>query len=71
MDIFIYFALMIAFLKGNYVKKTPATVQIDVNGVGYDVNISLNTYSSIQDKEAGTLLTHLLISAFQKHPYVW
>jgi Holliday junction DNA helicase RuvA len=52
---------MIAFLKGNYVKKTPATVQIDVNGVGYDVNISLNTYSSIQDKEAGTLLTHLLI----------
>ena len=52
---------MIAFLKGNYIKKTPATVQIDVNGVGYDVNISLNTYSSIQDKEAGTLLTHLLI----------
>ncbi len=52
---------MIAFLKGNFVKKTPATVQIDVNGVGYEVNISLNTYSKIQDKEAGTLLTHLLV----------
>lgn len=52
---------MIAFLKGNFVKKTPATVQIDVNGVGYEVNISLNTYSKIQDKEAGTLLIHLLV----------
>ncbi len=52
---------MIAFLKGNFIKKTPATVQIDVNGVGYEVNISLNTYSKIQDKEAGTLLTHLLV----------
>ncbi len=58
---FPYFAPMIAFLKGNFIKKTPATVQIDVNGVGYEVNISLNTYSKIQDKEAGTLLTHLLV----------
>lgn len=52
---------MIAFLKGNFVKKTPANVHIDVNGVGYEVNISLNTYTHIQDLESGTLLTHLLV----------
>ena len=52
---------MIAFLKGSFVKKTPANVLIDVNGVGYDVQISLNTYSKIQDLESGVLQTHLLV----------
>jgi holliday junction DNA helicase RuvA len=52
---------MIAFLKGNFVSKTPAVVYIDVNGVGYEVHISLNTYSKIQNLESGTLFTHLLI----------
>jgi holliday junction DNA helicase RuvA len=55
------FAAMIAFLKGNFVKKTPSAVQIDVNGVGYEVQISLHTYSKIQDEESGLLLTHLLV----------
>jgi holliday junction DNA helicase RuvA len=52
---------MIAFLTGSFTTKTPSFVHIDVNGVGYEVQISLNTYSNIQDKEKGTLLTHLLV----------
>jgi Holliday junction DNA helicase RuvA len=52
---------MIAFLKGAFIKKTPASVIMDVGGVGYEVFISLNTYSKIQDIDSGTLLTHLLI----------
>ena len=52
---------MIAFLNGTFVKKTPAFVHIDVNGIGYEVNISLNTYSKIQSLEKGTLQTHLLV----------
>lgn len=52
---------MIAFLKGNFVKKSPATVQIDVNGVGYEAHISLNTFSEIQSLESGQLFTHLLV----------
>lgn len=52
---------MIAFLTGNFVKKTPAAVYVDVNGVGYEVHISLNTYTRIQDLESGTLFTHLLV----------
>ena len=52
---------MIAYLKGSFTTKTPSLVHIDVNGVGYEVHISLNTYSKIQDLDKGTLLTHLLI----------
>jgi Holliday junction DNA helicase RuvA len=52
---------MLAFLKGVFVHKTPAMVQVDVNGVGYEVQISLNTYSNIQSLEKGLLLTYLHI----------
>lgn len=52
---------MIAYLKGSFVVKTPAYVHLEVNGVGYEVNISLNTYEKIQDLDKGTLLTHLLV----------
>jgi Holliday junction DNA helicase RuvA len=52
---------MIAFLNGEFVKKTPSYVYIDVNGVGYEVQISLNTYSRIQDLEKGLLQTHLIV----------
>lgn len=52
---------MIAFLSGDFVKKTPSYVYINVNGVGYDVQISLNTYSRIQELEKGMLQTHLIV----------
>lgn len=52
---------MYAFLKGDFVFKSPAVVHIDVNGVGYQVQISLNTYSKIQNLEKGILHTHLLV----------
>jgi holliday junction DNA helicase RuvA len=52
---------MIAYLKGTFAKKTPAAVIVDVGGVGYDVQISLNTYSKIQNLESGVLQTYLLV----------
>lgn len=52
---------MIAYLSGNFTYKSPALMHVDVNGVGYEVNISLNTYSRIQDLSKGTLLTYLQI----------
>jgi holliday junction DNA helicase RuvA len=52
---------MIAYLKGNFVHKSPAVVQVEVNGVGYEVQISLNTFSKIQGLEKGMLYTSLLI----------
>jgi Holliday junction DNA helicase RuvA len=52
---------MIAFLKGKLVHKDPAHVVIDVNGVGYHVNISLQTFSAVKDQENILLYTHLSI----------
>ena len=52
---------MYAYLEGRFTNKTPAQVYIDVNGVGYEVNISLNTYSDIQSLESGRLYTHLQV----------
>ena len=52
---------MYAYLEGKFSYKSPAQVYIDVNGVGYEVNISLNTYSAIQGLEKGKLFTHLQV----------
>lgn len=52
---------MIAFLKGKFTVKTPAIALMDVHGVGYEVHISLPTYSFIQDKEEGMLHTWLQV----------
>jgi Holliday junction DNA helicase RuvA len=52
---------MISFLRGRFFEKTPTHVWIDVNGVGYELHISLHTYSRIQQKEEGLLYTILLI----------
>jgi len=53
---------MIAFVRGQFVVKTAARVVVDVNGVGYDLQISLNTYSAISTKESGLLFTYLQIT---------
>ena len=52
---------MIAFLRGVFTFKSPALVHMDVAGVGYELQISLNTYSRIEQLENGILLTHLHI----------
>ena len=40
---------MIEYIKGDIAEITPATVVLDCNGMGYGINISLNTYSAIQN----------------------
>jgi Holliday junction DNA helicase RuvA len=52
---------MIAFLKGKLVHKEPTFVIMEVNGVGYQVNISLNTFSEIKDREDIKLSTYLQV----------
>ena len=53
---------MIAFVKGKFIFKNPAQVIVDVNGVGYECQVSLNTYSGISEKEQGLLHTYLHIT---------
>jgi Holliday junction DNA helicase RuvA len=52
---------MIAYLEGKFTYKSPALVHVEVQGVGYEVQISLHTYSAIQFLDAGKLYTHLQI----------
>lgn len=40
---------MIAYLKGILASKSPSSIIVDVNGVGYDVAISLHTFYSLPD----------------------
>jgi Holliday junction DNA helicase RuvA len=52
---------MIAFLKGKLVHREPTQVVIDVNGIGYQLHISLQTFSEIKEQENIMLHTHLTI----------
>ncbi len=52
---------MITHIQGKLVEKNPTEVVIDCNGIGYLLNISLNTFSQIQDKENIRLYTHLQV----------
>jgi Holliday junction DNA helicase RuvA len=52
---------MYAYLDGKFTFKNPAQVYVDVNGLGYEVNISLNTYSHIQHLDEGKLYTFLQV----------
>lgn len=52
---------MIAHIEGKLVEKNPTDVVIDCNGVGYQLHISLHTFSQIPDQENIRLYTHLQI----------
>ena len=52
---------MIDYLNGKLVHKDPTYLLLDVGGIGYHVNISLQTYSKIKDEEQLRLLTFLHI----------
>ena len=49
---------MIEYIRGELVETTPALAVIDCNGIGYAINISLNTYSAIQGKPNVKLYIH-------------
>lgn len=49
---------MIEYIKGELTEVTPAQATIEAHGVGYLLNISLNTYTAIQDKKDVKLYVH-------------
>ncbi len=52
---------MIGYLKGILTYKDPTLVIVDVNGVGYEVKISLYTFSQLKDMDSCLLYTHLQV----------
>ena len=49
---------MIDYIKGELAEPTPAQAVVEAYGVGYALNISLNTYEAIQGKENVKLFVH-------------
>ena len=52
---------MITQIKGKLIEKNPTQVVVDCNGIGYEINISLHTFSSISADEIIQLYTHLQV----------
>lgn len=52
---------MYAYIEGRITGKNPAFAIIDCNGIAYMINISLNTYTKLKDKDKFRLYTHLAI----------
>ena len=58
---------MIDYIKGELTELTPALATVEAAGVGYGLNISLNTYSAIQGKKEVKLYVH---EAIREDAYV-
>ncbi|MFD0761865.1 Holliday junction branch migration protein RuvA [Lutibacter aestuarii] len=52
---------MITHIRGKLIEKNPTYAVIEASGVGYWLNISLNTFSLLPDNESAFLYTHLAI----------
>lgn len=50
---------MIGYISGKFLSKKPNKVLVDVNGVGYLVNISLNTFEKLEGKTEAAFFTYL------------
>ena len=52
---------MISYIKGAITFKNPTFIVVETGGIGYRINISLNTYSKIEKSETIKILTHLQV----------
>ena len=52
---------MISFIKGKKLEIDPTKIIVDVNGIGYELKISLRTYSEIKEHSVVNLFTHLQV----------
>ncbi len=54
---------MIEYIHGDLIELTPALAVVETAGVGYGLNISLNTYTAIQGKQEVKLYVHEVLVA--------
>lgn len=52
---------MYAYIKGRINYKTPTYIYLENNGIAYHINISLNTFSKIEEQNEVKLFTYLLV----------
>lgn len=49
---------MIDYIKGEVAEISPTSATLETNGIGYQMNISLNTYGAINDKPSAKLYVY-------------
>jgi holliday junction DNA helicase RuvA len=52
---------MIGYISGKVISKKPTKILVDVNGIGYLINISISTFEKISELETVSLYTHLCV----------
>ena len=52
---------MYEFIRGIITERNPAHIVIEAGGVGYFINISLNTYSKFNEQKEGLLFLHQVV----------
>lgn len=52
---------MYSYIKGTITELNPAYAIIEAAGIGYMINISLNTFISLKDKDDYKIMTHLVV----------
>lgn len=50
---------MIEYIKGEIVELTPTRMILECGGIGYELNISLNTYSAFGNKTTGKIYIYM------------
>lgn len=60
---------MIAYVKGEITFKSPTYIIVEANGIGYRINITLNTYAQVEKLERVKLLTHFYVKEDQQTLY--
>jgi len=60
---------LIAYLNGTLAYKSPTYVYIDCHGVGYHVNISLNTYSKLEPLAKAKVYTYMHVTETSQSLY--
>lgn len=60
---------MFAYLKGQITYKSPTFIYVECNGVGYQVHISLHTFSKLENLENIKILTYLHVKEDEQSLY--
>ena len=55
------FKIMFEFFEGKFVEITPSYIVVICGGVGYRIEISLNSYSVLKDRTEGRVLVHHIV----------
>lgn len=52
---------MYDYIKGKLITKTATQLTVETGGIGYDISISLNTFTKIKDADEGKIFLHLAV----------